>query len=120
VAEQAAGAGGAPGGVPDALVNRLVKVKLSDGSEVTVERWAWVKKLELLRMVGDMDKVPVLAEASMAPADRPKISTMADEDVLAVYNAAIKLNVTAGLLKNAQTLGENLTQIAEGTKTKSP
>lgn len=106
--------------LPDALGKRQVKVKLSDGSEVSVERWAWAKKIDLLRLVGNMEKLTELAEASLTQADRPKISTMSDEDALLIYTEAIKLNVSPGLLKNARALGEELMRIAEGNKNESP
>ncbi|HEV3029632.1 MAG TPA: hypothetical protein VG457_18790, partial [Planctomycetota bacterium] len=59
--EVAKGGNGAAAGLLEAVLKRRREVVLSDGSSVWIEKWALAKHLELLSMVGKMDKVTILA-----------------------------------------------------------
>jgi hypothetical protein len=94
------------GEMPEALKskNRSRTVTLADGSTVTVEKWSWLKFQDCFLLVGDPAKARELAIKSVSEADRARVEAMDPEDLMAIAAAAGELNVTPGLLKNAQSL----------------
>lgn len=106
---------------PDALAKRRALVKLSDGSEIAVLKWSNAKFAELLPFQASMDKIPFVAEQSVAEEDRERVRGLDFGDQIAIVNAAFELNVTEAVLKNLPTYMKNNARFVEAAaKSVSP
>ncbi len=88
------------GATPDAIARRHDDVTLSNGKVVKVHKWSTPKFQKLIRLVGNIDQVQVIAVESVEEKDRAAVEDMGGEDHLALAVAATALNVTPATLKN--------------------
>ncbi len=104
------------GKMPEALAKRRREVTLSDGSTIFVEKWSNEKFAALLPFQASMDKIPMIAEQSVAEADREKVRALDLGDQMAITNAAFELNITESVLKNFPAFMKNQARFVEATK----
>lgn len=111
--------GGALGRTPEALKARVRDVELSDGTTIRVEKWSWLKFKDMVGLVGAPGKALEIAEKSVPEKDVDRVRAMDPEDILAVAQGAIELNMTSAVLKNLSGLlqsGKGLLEAIEAGK----